>query len=570
MQQNLSTFLAMTLLVSIFTLQRLQAQTNTSYNLNSIPIGGTLNTAFGSGALFNNNAGRFNVANGYQALFSNTTGSSNVANGHQALFSNTTGSSNVANGYNALYYNITGYFNTGNGYAALYNNTTGSGNVANGYEALFYNTTGSGNVANGYYALLSNTTGSYNVANGYQALYSNTTGFYNVANGYDALSFNTTGSSNTANGYGALLSNTTGSNNVANGNQALLFNDTGSNNIATGVYALNSNTTGSNNTAIGDSALSSNSIGYNNTALGSFADITYDNTNSTFLGAQSDATAVVANSTALGYAAVVTADNQVRIGNTDVTSIGGQVDWTTCSDGRYKKNIREDVPGLAFINLLKPITYTLDVSGIAAKFHKAKPSGLAQPQRSSAEQRASNEKAKIRYTGFVAQEVEKAAQNLNYDFSGVDAPKVKDDLYGLRYSEFVVPLVKAVQELGKKNEELSKKNEELEARLQKLEALIALGRINNATTKSREAYLEQNTPNPFGEATTIRYHLPFNSTPAKVVITSVNGQVLKTFSVSSSERGSVTLQAGSIAAGVYLYSLWVNNQLVDTKKMIVH
>jgi hypothetical protein len=48
-------------------------------------------------------------------------------------------------------------------------------------------------------------------------------------------------------------------------------------------------------------------------------------------------------------------------------------------------------------------------------------------------------------TGFIAQEVEQAANEIEYDFSGVDAPK-NDDLYGLRYVEFVVPLVKAVQE----------------------------------------------------------------------------------------------------------------------------
>jgi hypothetical protein len=34
----------------------------------------------------------------------------------------------------------------------------------------------------------------------------------------------------------------------------------------------------------------------------------------------------------------------------------------------------------------------------------------------------------------------KAAKNLDYNFSGVDAPKNENDLYGLRYDEFVVPL----------------------------------------------------------------------------------------------------------------------------------
>ncbi|HNI44890.1 MAG TPA: hypothetical protein PK230_09365, partial [Chitinophagales bacterium] len=52
----------------------------------------------------------------------------------------------------------------------------------------------------------------------------------------------------------------------------------------------------------------------------------------------------------------------------------------------------------------------------------------------------------IKMTGFLAQEVEAAAKKINYDFSGVDVPKVDGGLYSLRYAEFVVPLVKAVQE----------------------------------------------------------------------------------------------------------------------------
>lgn len=70
------------------------------------------------------------------------------------------------------------------------------------------------------------------------------------------------------------------------------------------------------------------------------------------------------------------------------------------------------------------------------------------------ERRAKEDKARIVYTGFVAQEVERAAKELNYPFSGVDAPKNESDFYGLRYAEFLVPLVKAVQELHAENARL--------------------------------------------------------------------------------------------------------------------
>ena len=44
---------------------------------------------------------------------------------------------------------------------------------------------------------------------------------------------------------------------------------------------------------------------------------------------------------------------------------------------------------------------------------------------------------------------------------GVDAPQNEHDLYGLRYAEFVVPLVKAVQELAAEVATLKKENDEL-------------------------------------------------------------------------------------------------------------
>lgn len=61
---------------------------------------------------------------------------------------------------------------------------------------------------------------------------------------------------------------------------------------------------------------------------------------------------------------------------------------------------------------------------------------------------------------FQAQEVEKAAQELNFEFSGVDKPKNKNDLYGLRYAAFTVPLVKAVQEQQTQIEQLQKEKEQ--------------------------------------------------------------------------------------------------------------
>lgn len=49
-------------------------------------------------------------------------------------------------------------------------------------------------------------------------------------------------------------------------------------------------------------------------------------------------------------------------------------------------------------------------------------------------------------SGFIAQEVLQAAQDSGYDFDGVNKPQHDKDAYSIAYSQFVVPLVKAVQE----------------------------------------------------------------------------------------------------------------------------
>jgi hypothetical protein len=376
------------------------------------------------GDRFIHNYGYENTFVGVNAGNLTMTGYDNTANGTSALFSNTAGYWNTANGTNALYSNTTGYANTANGGYALYSNTTGWLNTANGYQALDSNTTGSANTANGFQALYSNTTGSANTANGFQALDSNTEGYGNTANGVYALNSNTTGGYNTANGMEALYQNTTGHENTANG-----------------LYALGSNTTG-----------------YYNTALGYQADVSSGD---------------LTNATAIGYAALVDASNKVRIGDAGVTSIGGHVGWTTFSDGRYEKSISENVPGLAFISKLKPVTYTMDVDAIDAVLRPPRQPLEGQSQEDlmpSAEEIASRQaQSQIVYTGFIAQEVEKAAQETGYDFSGVDAPKSDKGMYGLRYAEFVVPLVKAVQEQQQMIQEQQQMIQELQKRIEELE-----------------------------------------------------------------------------------------------------
>jgi hypothetical protein len=491
---------------------------------------GISNTAIGYEALELNNTGSGNAANGFQALVSNTTGNTNTANGFHSLFSNTIGYSNVAFGaealYNntdrsnlvaigdsALYNNGTGVINsydathnTAVGSKSLFSNSTGSSNTCTGYEALRFNTTGNLNTANGSYALSANTIGYENTANGAlalanntigssntgtgsQALYSNTIGSGNTGTGWRALNSNTTGDQNTAYGNKALYSNTiasfntgignwvlyyntTGSGNTGTGSQALFNNTIGASNTASGKDALLNNTNGNNNVAIGYEALFGNIGGYGNTALGAgAAKHPTGTTYCTFIGNATDVSAgfnTITNSSAIGALASVNASNKVRIGDANVTVVESAVGSWTTSDGRFKNNIKENVKGLEFIKLLRPVTYNFDTKMFSEFLMQNYPDSIKQKRLADMNKEATAKASGIIQSGFIAQEVEEAVKQSGYNFNGVHVPESPVDNWSLSYEKLVVPLVKAVQEQQQMIEDLKKENQEIKDQLKKL------------------------------------------------------------------------------------------------------
>lgn len=303
---------------------------------------------------------------------------------------------------------------------------------------------------------------SFDTAFGLNALIpANASGRSNSAFGLDALSVNSTGGQNSAFGKSALRLNTSGYYNSAFGEEALMQNVSGQFNTAIGIfslqnnndfyntavgsYSLAANTGGRFNTGVGMNALTANTTGFSNTAIG--------------YGAYQTGTSFT-NSTAIGFNSAITASYMVRIGDATATSIGGQVGWTTVSDKRFKINIKENVAGLNFIMKLKPVTYNLDLDAVAS-FMKT-PASLRNKE-------AEKLKEQMLQTGFLAQDVEQAAKEVNFNFSGIDAPKNETDHYGLRYAEFVVPLVKAVQEQQVIIDNFKEKIELLEKKLLEIE-----------------------------------------------------------------------------------------------------
>ena len=371
-----------------------------------------------------------NNAFGYQALYALTTGNNNVAIGDSAAYSLTTGSDNTTIGADAGITLGLGSRNVAIGTRSLASSSASSDNVSIGDHALELNDA-SGNIAIGTLALSKNLYTSNNLAIGYNALGNfpgavNGNNTSNIAIGSGALSNTTSSTDQLALGYNAGSGLATGSFNTLIGHFALSGNfgaNTSNYNTILGYQAGANQVNGSNNTYMGYLAGGSSATGNNNTFVGYQAGTAVANSS-------------YSNSSALGSGVIITANNAVRLGNNSVSNISGAVTFTTTSDERVKTNVREDVKGLSFISLLRPVTYNYD------------PQKMDDIQKVPLIARTSyTEKRSIRYSGFLAQEVEVAAQKAGYDFSGVVKPKNDQSLYGISYSEIVVPLVKAVQEL---------------------------------------------------------------------------------------------------------------------------
>lgn len=437
---------------------------NTSIGYNSFKLNttGIYNSSFGNYCLQNNTTGGFNTAIGTQALYQNTTGSINIGIGPNALFANTTGFGNVSVGNNSLNQNTTGYSNVALGTQALQSNTIGYYNVGVGLNALLNNTTGifnigigntlrknqtgNRNIAIGSYALDSLLNSSYNIAIGFYALRANKNSEQNTAIGDYAMAFSDTGSHNTAIGSSALQNSKYGHGNVAVGSHVMDSNFNGNWNVAIGVNSLLKNRTGNWNVSLGGSAMIANKTGNGNVSIGNFVNST-DSLGSfnTYIGNNATSTVQnITNSSLLGNNTTVAVSNKIRLGNAAVTIIEGQVAYSFPSDKRFKYNIKEDVPGLDFVMKLKPVTYNFNTKAYDDFQSVNLPDTIKRLKEKQAIDFANS--SKIVHTGLLAQDVEQAAKDLGYKFDGVHIPENESDNYSVAYTQFIMPLIKAVQE----------------------------------------------------------------------------------------------------------------------------
>ena len=264
----------------------------------------------------------------------------------------------------------------------------------------------------------------------------------NIFIGNTGLPLLTTGNDNIAVGDRTLTAITTGGSNVAICNNALYHAKTANFNIAIGQFALTQNQDGSGNVAIGQQALNTLKTGHNNTAIGNCA-----------LSGSVDRN----NATGLGYNSQVTGSDQVQLGDSSVT-VYAQKALVTRSDARDKIDIEDSPLGLNFILKLRPCKYRMNSR--EAYFEKGQ-------ERDFTATNDGSKAGKRPHYGLIAQEVKEAMNELNVDFAGYLDSKVDggEDVLSLGYTEFIAPMIKAIQEQQQMIELQQQKINELEQKI---------------------------------------------------------------------------------------------------------
>jgi hypothetical protein len=295
--------------------------------------------------------------------------------------------------------------------------------------------------------------------------------------GYEALAQHTTGARNTAIGYGA-MNQTAGDANDAPASADNVFigydagggdweNDEDSNfNVGIGNYVMYAAVDGAmSNTAVGYAAAAEITSGDENTCIGKTAgDAITSGTGNTSIGNGSDCAATADNQIAIGNTAVTSVTDAICIGvgitngTTRTVKFGdagqsmisqdwdsaGDSTWTRSSDRRRKRNIKDNTLGLEFINKLQTRTFQMKPQNELPKEWVSY----------SETNRYDTEKVHI---GFIAQELKELIDEYNAPNEVASWSEDDDGMQRAGETKLITPLIKAVQELSAQVEELKAK-----------------------------------------------------------------------------------------------------------------
>ncbi len=225
--------------------------------------------------------------------------------------------------------------------------------------------------------------------------------------------------------------------------------------------------------------------------------------------------------------------------------------WST-SDEDLKSNIRDLEGSLARIMELEPKRYTYNTS-----LHP----GMHLPE---GEQ-----------MGLIAQRVQQVLPTLvrkvhHPDQFNSEGELIEKgfDFMAMSYTGLIPVMVGAIKEQQTIIEEQKARISKLEEDMAELKDLVRANGIPVADGKLT-GRLEQNMPNPASESTTIRFYVPTNAKQAGISVFDADGRIVKSFERLAIGQGQLVIEAGTLEAGSYTYTLLVDGAKVDAKTMVI-
>jgi hypothetical protein len=207
--------------------------------------------------------------------------------------------------------------------------------------------------------------------------------------------------------------------------------------------------------------------------------------------------------------------------------------WTP-SDRRYKENIKPLEKVSEKIKKLTGYTYDYKVSEFGEKNF--------------------DEKTHI---GLIAQELKEVFPEL--------VKEDKNGYYTVSYEGMVPVLLEAIKDLQKQVDELKTSQQ---TGMINTTGTNATSQQNIDLSDKNIIVLNQNVPNPFAEHTVITYNIPENTGTAQMLFYNIEGQLIKAVDITAKGKGQLNVFANDLSSGIYTYSLVVDGQVTEAKKMI--
>jgi uncharacterized small protein (DUF1192 family) len=168
--------------------------------------------------------------------------------------------------------------------------------------------------------------------------------------------------------------------------------------------------------------------------------------------------------------------------------------------------------------------------------------------------------------GFIAQEVKEFFPEL--------VEENAEGLMSINYTGLIPLLLESIKEQRTRIEYLSSEIEKLKTDFSFDNRIYfpanmtgAIGIANPPLAAQCKLY--QNAPSPFTQNTQIKFYIEGNVKTAQLCIYDLQGKQIKQFLITQRGESSQLISGSELSAGMYLYTLIVDENAVDTKKMIL-